>query len=120
MRTHYKFWMLLSVLFGFCTLGLANDVRIIQENGVSYRETTRTVQRPVTSVTMKLRQQTVYTERRRTEIHESVRTYFIPVTEYRYEPRWHGLWNPFEEAHIRSRQWTKALGGIVGIRKDQI
>lgn len=82
----------------------ADDVRYVQENGVTYRETTRVERQPVVETVVEQREQTVYTPRVTTEMRESVRTVYVPVVEYRYEPRVHNWWNPFAPAHVAYHQ----------------
>ncbi|MCA9269280.1 MAG: hypothetical protein KDA41_12450 [Planctomycetales bacterium] len=50
---------------------------------------------PVAQNQVERREETVYREEYVTEVRESEQTYFEPVTEYRWEPRVHGVLNPF-------------------------
>ena len=86
----------LTAVFGAAAASSFGDgVRYYEENGVTYRETRQTVQRPVWVTRYEQRQQTVYQPRVTTELRDSYRTYQVPITEYRWETRWHGRWNPF-------------------------
>ena len=73
----------------------ADEVRYYEQNGVTYCETRRTVQQRVPDTVIRERPQTVYREQLSTEIEERARTYWTPVTEYRWEAFWAGRWNPF-------------------------
>ncbi len=74
----------------------ADEVRYYKENGTTYRETRRTVRRPVTETRTEERQETVYRDRWVTQTREHCTTVWVPVTEYRVETRLHGWWNPFQ------------------------
>ena len=69
-------------------------------DGVTYRETTRFERRPVATTQWDERQTTVYKEQYVTEMRDSYRTVYSPVTEYRAEPRWHNWWNPFGRPYV--------------------
>lgn len=79
---------------------LANQVRIYEENGITYRETRRTVRRPVVDTEMRDCTRTVYREKWNTEMRRSTRTCWTPVTECRCEAEWVGRWNPFVEPYL--------------------
>ena len=104
---------------------VADDVRIVQENGVTYQETTRIVRSPVTSVTTETRELTTYKERLRTAVRESVQTYYVPKSEHHYEARWHNWWNPFAEPqlvyhpvpHTRWQPRTEKIRTAVTVRE---
>ena len=74
---------------------VAQDVRLVQQNGSQFVESTRTVRQPVASTTLERHEETVYREEYTTQMQESQQTYLAPVTEYRWEPRVHGRLNPF-------------------------
>ena len=78
----------------------AEEVRYYRENGVDYRETTRTVSRPVSETRYEERERTVYREEYSTEVRESTRIVHVPVTEYRWEAQWRGRWNPFGQPYL--------------------
>lgn len=84
-------------------LALAEEVRYYQQDGITYRETRRTVQRPVTETHLRESMQTVYREQQTSELREQVRTWWSPVTEYRCETYLVGRWNPFVQPYFSSR-----------------
>ena len=88
-------WML-----GGLSAWAADDVRWVTRNGQTYREHVTVERVPTTVTRMEERQETVYTERYLTEVRDSQRTVYVPVTEYVMQPRWHGLWNPFTSPHV--------------------
>ena len=79
----------------FATTVSAQEVRLVQQNGSQFVESTQTVRQPVANTTIERQEQTVYREEYTTAMHESQQTYLAPVTEYRWEPRVHGRLNPF-------------------------
>jgi len=85
------------------SLSVADEVRYYQENGVTYRQTKRTVLCPVTETRMQPTTQTVYRPQRSTELCDTVRTCWTPVTECRCEAQWVGRWNPFVEPYLVNR-----------------
>lgn len=70
-------------------------VRRYTENGVEYVEFRRKVREPVVATRVEENEQTVYKEQLVTEIRESEHLVYSPVTEYCWEPRVHGILNPF-------------------------
>jgi hypothetical protein len=81
----------------------ADGVRYYEQGGVTYCETRRTVEERVPQSRMQERNETVYREQLVTEMHDSVRTCWTPVTEYRWEAFWVGQWNPFVEPYLAYR-----------------
>jgi hypothetical protein len=81
----------------------AAEVRYVQENGVTYAESTRIVRRPVCETRYEERQRTVYRRQTQTELKEVHRNVLVPVTEYRREMRWVGRWNPFVQPYLAER-----------------
>jgi hypothetical protein len=79
------------------------DVRYYQENGVTYRETRYKVQHPVTETVLVDQPRTVYREKIDTELRDTVRSYQVPVTEYRSEPFILNRWNPFAKPIVAQR-----------------
>ena len=77
------------------TVVSAQDVRLVQQNGSQFVESTQTVRQPVATTTTERQEQTVYREEYITQLRESQQTYYAPVTEYHWEPRVHGRLNPF-------------------------
>lgn len=91
------------ILFALVLPAAADEVRYYTENGVTYRETRRLVQRPVTETSTQQSTRTVYREQWTTEQREYVRVSWAPVTEYRYEQFWAGVYNPFREPYLAAR-----------------
>ncbi|MCE9548446.1 MAG: hypothetical protein K8T25_23475 [Planctomycetia bacterium] len=78
----------------------AQEVRYYQDGGVTYREVRQLVPRSVVETRMEQRQQTVYKQQYTTQTVPTTQTVYTPVTEYRWEPRWHNTWNPFSEPYV--------------------
>lgn len=76
------------------------EVRYYEKDGVTYRETRKTVQRPITETHYETRERTVYREQYHTAIDESVRHVLTPVTEYRWVTVLKGRWNPFAQPYL--------------------
>jgi len=90
----------LAAVFGVAIgSSFADDVRYYEQNGVTYRETRHTIQRPVWATRYEQREQTVYKPQVTTEYRDSYQTYQVPVTQYRWTSRWHGRWNPFVQPY---------------------
>lgn len=66
----------------------------VTENGQTYRIARTKIRRPVSEIREDVRHETVYRDTYTTEIHEHQRMVYMPITEYQWEPRWHGIWNP--------------------------
>jgi len=81
----------------------ADEVRYYQEGGVTYCETRRTVDQQVPQSRMEERSETVYREQISTEMRDTTRTVWSPVTEYRWESYWVGRWNPLAEPYLAYR-----------------
>lgn len=62
-----------------------------------FTEMRQHIRRPVSETRYEERQKTVLTEQVFTELRDAHRSYYLPVTEYRWEPRWHAIWNPFRD-----------------------
>lgn len=82
---------------------VAEDVRYVTENGVTYRETRERILRPLTETRYEERQQTVYREQYVTEVRETSRPVPVAITEYRWEAYWEGRWNPFRQPTLAYR-----------------
>ncbi|MGA2061733.1 MAG: hypothetical protein ABSG67_14705 [Thermoguttaceae bacterium] len=80
-----------------------DQVRYYQENGITYCETRRTVQRPVCETTMQPTTRTVYKEQCYTETKDVTQVSWCPVTTYQTETYWVGRWNPFVEPYLETR-----------------
>ena len=92
--------MLLALVAG---RAMADEVKYLDEDGITYRETTQTTQRPVHHTTMQQRDVTYNRERYTTELQEVQRTYQVPITEYVWKPETHRSWNPFEPPYVAYR-----------------
>ena len=80
--------------------GYGDEVKLVEEGGVTYRETVRYQREAVTTPRVESQERTVYQDRIVTEMRDAYRTVYTPVTEYRAEPRWHNWWNPFGRPYI--------------------
>lgn len=82
----------------------ADDVRTVTDaNGQTWREVHRTIQQPVTETQCLERQRVVYQETCDVRMCDTVRTYTVPVTEYRWESYWKGRYNPFVQPYLAQR-----------------
>jgi hypothetical protein len=102
------------VIVASCLLNVsfasAQEVHYFQgEDGLTYRQSKYIERRPVTSTNWQEQQKTVLKEQFVTEMRDSYRTVFSPVTEYFVEPRWHNWWNPFGQPYVayHVRPWTR-------------
>ncbi len=95
-------------------LAWGDEVRYYEQDGVTYRETRRTVEQQVPASRMEERTETVYREQFTTEWQDTVRTCWSPVTEYRWEAFWVDRWNPFAQPSLAYRYvprtyWEKRI-----------
>jgi len=74
---------------------LAQDVQYETVNGIRYQVVTQTTQRPITETHWEPRQNTVQRPQYRVEMHDSVRTYQVPVTEQQWVLGYSRGWNIF-------------------------
>jgi hypothetical protein len=81
----------------------SNGTTYYQENGVTYRETRYTVGHPVVETQLQPQQHTVYSTVPTTTSRDMVRTYHVPVTEYRSETYMKNRWNPFSTPYMAER-----------------
>jgi hypothetical protein len=90
-------YLIAAVLMSLSIAGtsVADEVRYVEKDGITYRETSRTVRRPISETRYRERERTVYREEVETESRDLYRTVHVPVTEYRWKTRWLGRWNPF-------------------------
>ena len=87
-----------------CTPSAGGDeVRYYEKDGVTYRETRQVVRRPVCETQLRPSTQTVYREEQTSELRETQRTWWSPVTEYRCDAYWVGRWNPLVEPCLAYR-----------------
>jgi len=80
-----------------------DEVRYFEKDGVTYRETRRTVEQRVPESRMEERAETVYRQRLTAETQDTTRTEWIPRTEYRWEAYRVGLWNPLARSSVAYR-----------------
>ena len=80
-----------------------DEVRYYDQDGTTYRETRRVVRRPVCETQLRPSTQTVYREQQSSELRDTIRKSWTPVTEYRCEARWVGRWNPFAVPYLAYR-----------------
>jgi len=95
-----RLFLLVAASVTCASTALAEDVRYVEKDGVTYREVVRRIQRPMTETRVEERAQTVYREQYVTESRPSVKTVYRPVTEYQLEARWHGVLNPFVRPYV--------------------
>jgi hypothetical protein len=83
----------------------AQDVRYYQDpnNGVTYKETNQTINRQIPVTQYQPSSRTVLRGQYRTDSQGVVRTYSVPVTEYRWESYWQGRYNPFTQPTLAHR-----------------
>jgi hypothetical protein len=74
---------------------VADDVRIVEDNGIKYQETTQRVQRLIPETRYEQREYTSYQERYTTDMQEVQRTYQVPVTRQEWVPGYQRTWNVF-------------------------
>jgi hypothetical protein len=89
----------LAVAF-VATTGRGDDVRFYEENGQTIKESRTLARVPVRDVRYEDRQQTVYRQQETNGTQSVTQYYYYPVTQYRWEPRWHGWWRIFQGPHL--------------------
>ncbi|MBI2826725.1 MAG: hypothetical protein HYX69_18795 [Planctomycetia bacterium] len=74
----------------------SQDVKYTESpDGVTYRETTSTITKQIPQTVMQNTEHTVLRGQWRADTQDVVRTYQIPITEYRWETYWQNRYNPF-------------------------
>lgn len=98
------------VLLAVCLVGgtadssvEADEVRYYEQNGVTYQETRRKVQRPLVQTALTTQQQTVYRQQVSTEYRDVQRTYYVPITENRVQTYWQKRLNPFAPPYLAQK-----------------
>lgn len=81
----------------------AEQVRYYAENGVTYRETRRTVSQRVPEVAYREEARTVYREEVCSENRQMQRVCWQPVTQWKLESNWVNRWNPLAQPYIEHR-----------------
>lgn len=98
---------LLAAAVVICLVGApsaaADEVRYYEQDGTTYRETRRIVRRPICETQFRSSSRTIYREEQTSELRETLRTWWSPVTEYRCEAHWVGRWNPFADPYLAYR-----------------
>lgn len=105
---HPRNWIVISsavVLVMLCGTSHqvgAQQLRYFERNGITYREvlgSPAVAQIPQSVACPPL----VYRPQFYFETHQVLRSYWVPVTEYRWETRWVNWWNPFAEPYQELR-----------------
>lgn len=99
----YRGLVLGLIVFGTASPLLAQQSRFVEKDGIKYEEIVQKVQRPVSETTYQTHTEKFYQERYTTDIQESQRAYFTPVTEYRWESYTPFSINPFAPPRIAYR-----------------
>lgn len=104
MRNRHPLAIALVAPLIFCVSARADETRDYEENGVTYRETRRVVNEPVTDIQCVEQQRTVgFREQLDVKMCDQTRSYIVPVTEYRVESYWRGRFNPFVQPYLAQR-----------------
>ncbi len=107
MRAAKRGTLVVMVLVSGVFSGTTNAQEVKYEdgpNGVRYQVTSRVVQRQVPVTVMQDRQQTTYVQQVTTNHLNCQQRYNIPITQYQWESRLRGRWNPFATPY-----WTHNL-----------
>lgn len=83
-----------------CSVRSQEETRYFDHGGWKYRETKTRVRVPVRELRFEDQQQTFYEPEYKTEFQTYQRPIYQPVTQYQWEPRWHGWWNIFDGPHL--------------------
>lgn len=91
-----------STALAFATLAVLaspasaqQNVRVVEENGIQYRETTNVTQKAIPETKWVPNETTQVSPRYTTEMQDSVRTYQVPITEQQWVPGYQRTWNLF-------------------------
>ena len=88
----------------------ADNVDYKEEDGVTYRITKQTVQRPMSETHYEDRPQTVYAEQYQTQYLPSQRTTMVPVWEWVNEPYWVNRYNPLAGLILLTARCLASIG----------
>ncbi len=88
----FSAWTFVVVL---ATQSAAAQEIVTDANGSRYQVTRRVTQRQVPVTQMQDRQQTVYTQQLTSNTINHQQLYCVPTTQYQWETRLRGRWNPF-------------------------
>lgn len=105
MDCRIRFAAALAGLLACPLLAKAQDVRYYQDpnSGHTYRQTTTTIQRQMPVTQYQASTRNVLRGQWRTDTQDVVRTYSVPVTEYRTESYWKNRFNPFVQPTLATR-----------------
>lgn len=88
-------WIALVCGALFLPNAYADDVTYFEKDGIRYQEIRQVTQRPITEMRYEPRESTVYRDRYTTDLHDSTRTYQVPITENQWVPGYQRTWNVF-------------------------
>ncbi|HMO84828.1 MAG TPA: hypothetical protein PKC18_07910, partial [Lacipirellulaceae bacterium] len=95
----------------------ADEVSYVDEGGIRYQVTKRTVQRQVPVTEMSEQTQTYYRQQVTSDTLQHQQLYSVPVTQYQLVSRMHGRWNPFVTPYWTHHYepvttWTQQTGMV--------
>lgn len=94
-------WVAAALISATCvSIASADEVHYVERDGVTYRETRRTVQSHMPVTRYEQREQTVYREQLVPQTQQTYNTVFTPVTEYHCVTRLRSRWNPFVQPYL--------------------
>ena len=91
------------ILWGSSQPLLAEDVRYVERDGITYREVVQKIKKPVSETTYQTHTEQFLQERYTTDMSESQRVYYTPVTEYQWEAYTPLSLNPFAPPRVAYR-----------------
>lgn len=91
------------ILWGSSQPLLAEDVRYVERNGITYREVVQKIKKPVSETTYQTHTEQILQERYTTDMSETQRVYLAPVTEYQWEAYTPLTLNPFAPPRVAYR-----------------
>lgn len=78
----------------------ADETWFETKDGTTYRVTKRIERRPVAATRVEQQTETVYSTEFVTEMRESAKVMWVPITQYVVQPVWHQWWNPFAQPYV--------------------
>lgn len=84
-----------ATLAALVSPAVAQNVQVVEENGIQYRVTTHVTQKAIPETKWVPSETTQVSPRYTTEMQDSVRTYQVPVTEQQWVPGYQRTWNLF-------------------------
>ena len=114
MKPHQFITAMMALLSVGALAHAGEEVRYFEKDGVTYRETRRVESCPVVETRAETSTQTVYREQCITEMRDTVRESWTPVTEYRWEAFWVNRWNPLAKPYMAYRyvphtRWERSV-----------